>query len=212
MAASSAMQVETSCALVLLQCRDREWYGDARGEEAWAWRAAQKCINAGFGVLRVPTQNWNEVKRDHPDRFFPCFRSNLNRQHVICTINFIHLVCPLLHKVQEMMQHSADDNVAYCLSLTEHGAAVHAGARQKAKVLVYEKGSLGHVAHVYIDTAYLYIYITKTYKKTVCSYHVYIYVYLCIYIYIYTSTYPHVHIVQIWIAHVLRACLGFLLR
>ena len=57
------MAVEESSVLVLIQCRDREWYGDMIGDEDWAWQAAQKCIRAGFGVLRVAIQNWADVKR-----------------------------------------------------------------------------------------------------------------------------------------------------
>ena len=125
MAASSAIQVDDSCVLVLLQCRDREWHGNAMAQEAWAWRAAQKCISAGFGVLRVPTQNWDEVKRVNPDWFRPCFRENLDRQQVICTINFVHLVCPLLKKVHEMLQLSDDDNVEYCISLNGSARSGH---------------------------------------------------------------------------------------
>ena len=54
--------VDDACILILLQCRDREWFGDADGNEAWALEAAQRCVDNGFAVLRVPTQNWAEVK------------------------------------------------------------------------------------------------------------------------------------------------------
>ena len=33
---ATGMAVEESCLLVLIQCRDREWYGDIMGREAWA--------------------------------------------------------------------------------------------------------------------------------------------------------------------------------
>ena len=52
----------------------REWHGDMQGNEAWAREAAQRCIRAGFGVLRVATQNWADVKREHPEWFQPLFR------------------------------------------------------------------------------------------------------------------------------------------
>ena len=44
--------------------------------EAWAWEAAQRCILAGFGVLRVSIQNWADVKREHPEQFQLFFREN----------------------------------------------------------------------------------------------------------------------------------------
>ena len=34
-----------------------------------AREAAQRCILAGFGVLRVAMQNWADVKREHPEQF-----------------------------------------------------------------------------------------------------------------------------------------------
>jgi hypothetical protein len=46
-----------------------------QGNEAWAQEAAQRCIRAGFGVLRVPTQNWADVKREHPEWFQPLFKA-----------------------------------------------------------------------------------------------------------------------------------------
>ena len=52
----------------------REWHGDMQGNEAWAREAAQRCIRAGFGVLRVATQNWADVKREHPEWFQLLFR------------------------------------------------------------------------------------------------------------------------------------------
>ena len=63
-----------SCILVFLQCRDREWEGDDQGKEAWAKEAAQRCLNRGFAVLRVRTESWPAVKKDHPEWFEPCFR------------------------------------------------------------------------------------------------------------------------------------------
>ena len=84
------MAVEESFVLVLIQCRDREWHGDSHGNEKWAWQAALKCLAAGFGVLRVPTRNWSDVKCDHPEWFRPVWRDNLDKQHVMRTINFIH--------------------------------------------------------------------------------------------------------------------------
>jgi len=74
------MEISGDCILVLIQCRDREWYGDSEGAEAWARVAAEKCIANGFAVLRVPTENWTDVKRDNPSWF-------THRQHVICSIN-----------------------------------------------------------------------------------------------------------------------------
>ena len=73
---------EDSCMLVFIQCRDREWWGDNQGREAWAWESAEKCLRAGFGVVRVPTQNWADVKQQHPDWFAPCWDENQNRQHI----------------------------------------------------------------------------------------------------------------------------------
>ena len=113
---ATGMAVEESCVLVLIQCRDREWNGDIHGDEDWAWQAAQKCISAGFGVLRVPTRNWSDVKRDHPEWFRPVWRDNLDKQHVICTINFIHLLCPMLQEVHNVLQSCDGDNVQYCQS------------------------------------------------------------------------------------------------
>ena len=92
--AVTRMAFDNSCILILLQCRDREWVGDAEGREAWAWEAAEKCLQAGFGVLRVPTQNWAEVKQQHPEWFQPLFEAHSDKQQVICTLNYIHFLCP----------------------------------------------------------------------------------------------------------------------
>ena len=54
----------------------RERHGDMQGNEAWAWEAAQRCILAGFGVLRVAMQNWADVKREHPEQFQLFFKEN----------------------------------------------------------------------------------------------------------------------------------------
>ena len=107
---SAVMAVDASCILVLLQCRDREWYGDKDGNEAWAREASQRCIDQGFGVLRVPTQNWADVKRKHPEWFSPVFDENQCKQQVICTINFIHFLCPMLQKVHSVLQSCDDDD------------------------------------------------------------------------------------------------------
>ena len=104
------MDVDASCILVLLQCRDREWLGDSQGNEAWAWEAAQRCIGRGFGVLRVPTQNWADVKCEHPEWFLPVFDEKLCEQQIICTINFIHVLCPILEKVHSVLQSCDDDD------------------------------------------------------------------------------------------------------
>ena len=114
--------MEESCVLVLIQCSDREWNGDIHGDEDWAWQAAKKCISAGFGVLHVPTQNWAEVKREHPEWFQPVWRANLDKQHVICTINFIHLLCPMLQEVHNVLQSCDGDNVEHC---KRRGLGVH---------------------------------------------------------------------------------------
>jgi hypothetical protein len=105
------MEVDDSCLLVLIQCRDREWYGDTQGNEAWAWEAAQRCLCAGFGVLRVATQNWSDVKREHPEWFQPLFREKQCRQEVICTINYIHHLCPALQQVHALLQSCDSGNV-----------------------------------------------------------------------------------------------------
>ena len=114
------MDVDASCVLMLLQCRDREWYGDSQGNEAWARVAAQRCIGRGFGVLRVPTQNWADVKCEHPEWFSPVFDENLCEQQVICTINFIHVLCPMLEKVHSVLQ--SEDSVWHC---ENHGFMIH---------------------------------------------------------------------------------------
>ena len=104
------MDVDASCILVLLQCQDIEWFGDSQGNEAWAWEAAQRCIGRGFGVLRVPTQNWADVKRQHPEWFSPVFDEKLCEQQIICTINFTHVLCPILEKVHSVLQSCDDDD------------------------------------------------------------------------------------------------------
>ena len=58
--------------LVFVQCRDREWYGtgganDNSRAEAWAFEAAERMLSQGFGVVRVATGNWADVKREHPE-------------------------------------------------------------------------------------------------------------------------------------------------
>ena len=108
------MEVDGSCLLVLIQCRDREWHGDMQGNEAWAQEAAQRCIRAGFGVLRVPTQNWADVKSEHPEWFQPLFKENMCRQEVICTINYIYYLCPALRQVHDVLQSCDSGNVDLC--------------------------------------------------------------------------------------------------
>ena len=108
------MEVDESCLLVLIQCRDREWYGDSQGNEAWAWEAAQRCLRVGFGVLRVATQNWADVKRQRPEWFQPLFRENQCRQEVICTLNYIHCLCPVLQQVHDVLQSCGEENVDLC--------------------------------------------------------------------------------------------------
>ena len=113
---------QKECILVLLQCRDREWWGiGPKHHEAWAWQAAQRCLKAGFAVLRVKTDDWDVVKSDHPDWFQPCFKKNLNRQHVICTINYIHFLCPALQHVRTVLE-STYANVEKC---HEAGLDIH---------------------------------------------------------------------------------------
>ena len=89
---------------MLIQCRDREWNG-IRGREAWAWDAAQKCVSQGFGVLRVPTENWVDLKRQKPELFTRLFDQKQDKQHVICSINYIHFLCPLLYDVHRALVH-----------------------------------------------------------------------------------------------------------
>ena len=92
----------------------REWHGDMQGNEAWAREAAQRCIRAGFGVLRVATQNWADVKREHPEWFQPLFKENQCRQEVICTINYIYYLCPALRQVHDVLQSCDSGNVELC--------------------------------------------------------------------------------------------------
>ena len=113
------MDVDASCILVLLQCQDFEWFGD----EAWAWEAAQRCIGRGFGILRVPTQNWADVKRQHPEWFSPGFEENECEQQVICTVNFIHVLCPMLQEVHHVLQSCDDEDcVGHC---RRHGFIIY---------------------------------------------------------------------------------------
>ena len=105
------MPVDSSCILVLLQCRDREWNGNDELKEAWAWEAAQRCVRQGFGVLRVPTENWRDLKRRQPELFTRLFDQKQNKQHVICSINYLHCLCPLLEKVHHTLTKAKGDNV-----------------------------------------------------------------------------------------------------
>ncbi len=116
------MELDDSCILVLLQCRDREWWGiGSHHREAWAWEAASRCLKAGFAVLRVRTDDWDVVKSNHPEWFQPCFKEGLNRQHVICTVNYIHFLCPVLHEIRTVLE-SDYANVAKC---RDAGIEVH---------------------------------------------------------------------------------------
>ena len=112
------------CILVLLQCRDREWFGDERGEEDWAREAARRCMRQGFGVIRVRTENWKDVKRDHPDWFTPLFNQNFNKQQVICSINYARVLCPVLERVHAALRScdSEEDNVERC---KRDGLSIH---------------------------------------------------------------------------------------
>ena len=108
------MEPDTSCVLVLIQCRDREWHGDNEGKEAWAFEAGQRCLDEGFAVLRVRTQNWSDVKKRHPNWFQPLFQQEHSKQEVICSINYIHFLCPALNKVHSVLQSCGSDNVEEC--------------------------------------------------------------------------------------------------
>ena len=108
------MEPDTSCVLVLIQCRDREWHGDNEGKEAWAFEAGQRCLDEGFAVLRVRTQNWSDVKKRHPNWFQPLFQQEHSKQEVICSINYIHFLCPVLKKVHGVLQSCATENVEEC--------------------------------------------------------------------------------------------------
>ena len=105
------MEVSNACIMVLIQCRDREWHGDSQGNEAWARVAADKCLANGFAVLRVPTENWVDVKRKHPSWFDPVFKRSCDRQHVICSINYIYSLCPILEEVKFAMETTSANNV-----------------------------------------------------------------------------------------------------
>ena len=112
------MEIASNCIMVLLQCREREWYGDGEGAEAWARDAAEKCVANGFAVLRVPTENWKDVKKKYPSWFTPVLKPTCNRQQIICSINYIHILCPILEDVADLLQTFPKDNVA---ALTEQG-------------------------------------------------------------------------------------------
>ena len=103
LASAESATPSKSCILVFLQCRHREWHGNDQGEEAWAREAANRCLKQGFAVLRVPTESWDVVRHAHPNWFQPCFDSHLNRQHVICSINYIRVLCPILRKVHALL-------------------------------------------------------------------------------------------------------------
>ena len=105
------MDISGDCILVLIQCRDREWNGDSEGAEAWARVAAEKCIANGFAVLRVPAENWADVRRDNPSWFTPVFKPQCNKQHVICSINYIYALCPLFEEVSFILQTLPGENV-----------------------------------------------------------------------------------------------------
>ena len=102
--------VDELCILILLQCRDREWFGDDNGNEAWARDAAEN----GFAVLRVRTQNWAEVKEQHPEWFKPLFRPEKGKQDVICTLNYIHVLCPLLAEIHDLSKGCPETNIEDC--------------------------------------------------------------------------------------------------
>ena len=107
----TSMPVDASCILVLIQCRDREWNGNDEFKEAWAREAAQRCLRQGFAVLRVPTENWIDLKRRRPELFTRLFDQKQDKQHVICSINYIYCLCPLLQKVHNALITADGDNV-----------------------------------------------------------------------------------------------------
>ena len=116
------MEEADSCIVILLQCRDREWWGiNNTGREAWAWEAASRCLEAGFAVLRVRTDDWDAVKRQHPEWFRPCFKENCDRQQVICSVNYIRFLCPTLQNARTVLE-SDCGNVAKC---REAGLDIH---------------------------------------------------------------------------------------
>ena len=58
----------------------------------------------GFAVVRVRTQNWWEVKGEHPEWFAQNVLKELEtEQQLICTLNFIYAVAPLVAKVHELL-------------------------------------------------------------------------------------------------------------
>ena len=89
--------------LVLHQCRPHEWDGD----EAWAFKAAEKMRKQGFVVVRVHTEHWWELKLREPELFQQNVYSkepNAGKQDLICTLNMTRETVPLAEKLQELLQ------------------------------------------------------------------------------------------------------------
>ena len=89
--------------LVLHQCRPHEWDGD----EAWAFKAAEKMRKQGFVVVRAHTENWWDLKEREPELFKQKVYSTgptAGRQELICTLNMTRVTVPLAEKLQELLQ------------------------------------------------------------------------------------------------------------
>ena len=95
--------MENKSILVLHQCRQHEWDGD----EAWAFKAAEKMRKQGFVVVRVHTENWWELKQREPELFEQNVYSKgptAGRQELICTLNMTRVTVPLAEQLQELLQ------------------------------------------------------------------------------------------------------------
>ena len=106
---SYRMAINESCIVILIQCRDRDMWDDFFCREDWAWQTTKKCVGAGFAVLRVPTQNWADVKSEHTEWFEPLWKSQVDKQQVTCTINYIHVLCPMLQRLNAVLQFCGGD-------------------------------------------------------------------------------------------------------
>jgi hypothetical protein len=83
--------------LVFHQCMDHEWI-------AWGHESAKELAAQGFGVIRVPTRRWRELKESDVHTFRNPLKENETNQEMICTIMVREVTVPPIDSVTETLR------------------------------------------------------------------------------------------------------------
>ena len=83
--------------LLLHQCMEHEW-------AAWGRDSAAEMAAAGVVVMRVFTDRWQDMKILVPSAFENVYKASEHEQQMICTVNYIHRVLPILPELQVALE------------------------------------------------------------------------------------------------------------